>query len=87
MSRYSCHDRTCGAEDCARCHPELQRTAECACCGSEHALWEDWYGPNGELCVDCKDKVCCYGCAEWFDEDEVDAEGFCTECVKLEATG
>ncbi len=83
----SCCDRMCGADDCARCHPELQGSAECECCGSEHALWEDWYGPNRELCEDCMDKVQCYGCCEWFDESEIDADGLCTECVKLEAAG
>lgn len=30
----------CGATDCPRCHPELQREAECETCGIVFALWQ-----------------------------------------------
>ena len=41
----------CGATDCPKCHPELQRLEECPCCGRKAPLWytqEHW----GKTCCD-----------------------------------
>lgn len=77
---YSCSDRMCGALDCSNCRPELQRLAECACCGAEHALWEEWFGGDGDLCEACAEKVQCSCCGEWFEAGEVSEEGLCAAC-------
>lgn len=86
MRRYSCSNRMCGAEDCALCHPELQRTAECACCGASQPLFGDWYGPKANLCPDCSDKITCDGCGEYFDQSQLQ-HGLCHDCENMAAAG
>lgn len=78
--RYSCSDRMCGALDCANCHPELQGTHSCDCCGAERDNWDEWLGDDGNLCPDCADMVQCEECGEWVEDEKMD-DGICPHCV------
>lgn len=60
---YRCSDRMCGAFDCSNCHPELQDSTPCPCCGELAPLW---YRVEGDLCADCEDMEQCEDCGEWF---------------------
>ena len=71
---YDCRDGRCGAEDCGKCHPELQWVVTCCVCYNDVKLcymsgsYCDACG--GGICDDCCDslsltdgKALCHDCA------------------------
>lgn len=74
---YGC---LCGAEDCGRCHPELQRLSECPSCGGKYPRWAF----IGELCPECENRGVekCDCCGEWFDPGKLSERDLCPECEK-----
>jgi len=63
---YACHDRLCGAIDCATCHPCYIEPNECHSCGE---------------CFNDDDLWRCEKCGENFCKSCVN-DGLCSECEK-----
>ncbi|MPM63542.1 hypothetical protein SDC9_110422 [bioreactor metagenome] len=80
MRTYRCHDGFCGAEDCGRCHPELQVPAECPGCGEKYPPWAF----VGDLCPECESRGVkqCACCGEWLEPHQINERELCDECEK-----
>lgn len=56
-----CSDGRCGADDCEKCHPELQLTSPCCECGAHVERFRlsglTCHICGGEVCVDCVESL------------------------------
>ena len=79
-----CPDGMCGADDCARCHPETCRPYPCACC-QKPCHYTEIRGKH-DVCADCEDKEPCGECGQWFDFRDV-TNGLCKGCTDCKIKG
>ena len=77
---YGCD---CGARDCHTCHPELQDTVQCECCGEEFHLYEIDIGTG--ICHDCyMEADNCDACHCWTkDYITIDDVCLCEDCAEM----
>lgn len=78
-NKYGCD---CGADDCPTCHPELQDTTQCECCGEEFHLYD--LSDEG-LCTNCYlNATKCDACDSWtFNFIEIEDICLCENCAEM----